>query len=186
MGKYSMNTIEEFFDYCQKEFTYGWISQDNKRHNGQNDGRIYMLQSPEELMDSKLGICWDRTELYRDYFRHMTDFKYETYYLFYDDGKGCPSHTILVYYDNNKVYWFEPMFQDSENDYSGIHVYKHIYDLLTDFKDKWIKWAILEKRIPENYKEENIFIYQYDKPNYHINGYEMRNHINHSKRVWKV
>ncbi len=51
----------------------------------------------------------------------MTNLKYETYYLLYEDGEGCPSHTILVYYNNNKVYWFEPMFQNKDCYYSGIH-----------------------------------------------------------------
>lgn len=66
-----MSKIEEFFEYCKKEFNYGWIDQDGKRHEGVNDGETYLLQSPKELMNSKLGICWDRTELYRDYFENL-------------------------------------------------------------------------------------------------------------------
>lgn len=108
-------------------------------------------------MNNKLAICWDQTELYRDYFENMTNLKYETYYLLYEDEKGCPSHTILVYYNNNKVYWFEPMFQNKACYYSGM--------------------------IPKNYDEKNILIYQYNKPKYHINGYEMREHINNSKLI---
>lgn len=77
--------LNKFFKYCQNEFEYGWIDQDGNKHEGVNDGKTYCLQSPEELMKNKLGICWDRTELYRDYFKNMTDLKYETYYLLYDD-----------------------------------------------------------------------------------------------------
>lgn len=183
MKKYNQETIDQFFKYCQKEFEYGWIDQNGKRHEGVNDAKDYSLQSPEELMTSKLGICWDRTELYRDYFKTMTNLKYETYYLLYEDGKGCPSHTILIYYNNNKVYWFEPMFQNKDCYYSGIHEYNNQMDLLNDFKKIWIKNALQNKMISQNYKEENILIYQYNKPEYHINGYEMRNHINKSKLV---
>lgn len=183
MKKYNWNTIEEFFLYCQKEFEYGWLDQELKRHEGINDGKTYYLQSPKELMDSKLGICWDRTELYRDYFKNMTDLKYETYYLLYEDGACCPSHTILVYYKNNRVYWFEPMFQNKDCYYSGIHEYNNIEELLNDFKKIWIKNAIINQEIPKNYNDGNILIYKYNKPKYHINGFEMRNHINNSEWI---
>lgn len=182
MKKYNMNKIEDFFKYCQKEFKYGWIDQEGKRHKGINDGKSYSLQSPEELINNKLGICWDMTELYRDYFKNMTNLKHETYYLFYE-YKGCPSHTILVYYKNNKVYWFEPMFQNEDCYYSGIHEYKNLQDLLNDFKKFWIKYAIINKMIPKNFDKSNIFIYKYNKPKYHINGYEMREHINNSELI---
>lgn len=183
MKRYNINTIESFFKFCQKEFEYGWIDQDGKRCKGINDGKTYSLQSPNELINTKLGICWDMTELYRDYFEHMTNLKYETYYLFYDDGKGCPSHTILVFYKDNKVYWFEPMFQSKNCYYSGIHEYKNINELLKDFKKTWLKFALINEIVSKNYEENNILIYKYDKPKYHINGYEMRNHINSSKLI---
>ncbi len=183
MKKYNINKIEEFFKYCQKEFKYGWLDQDGKRHKGVNNGKIYSLQSPSELINSKLGICWDMTELYRDYFASSTNLKYETYYLLYDDGNGCPSHTILVFYKDDKVYWFEPMFQNTDCNYSGIHEYKNINDLLIDFKKIWLNYALINKIIPKDYKKDNILLYKYDKPKYHINGYEMRNHINNSKLI---
>lgn len=183
MEKYNISTIEEFFKYCQKEFKYGWIDQNGEKYEGINDAKTYSLQSPEELINSKLGICWDRTELYRDYFKNMTNLKYETYYLLYEDGKGCPSHTILVYYNNNKVYWFEPMFQNKACFYSGIHEYNNLNDLLNNFKKIWIKNAIINDMIAKDYDYNKIFIYKYDKPKYHINGYEMREHINNSKLI---
>ena len=35
----------------------------------------------------------------------------------------------------------------------------------------------------KKYKEKNLFIYKYDRPKFHINGFEMRNHINHSELI---
>ena len=145
--------LETFYKYCKNEIKYGWMDQNVGRHTGINDGKTYSLQSPEELMTSKLGICWDRTELYRDYFDKNTDLKYETYYLFYEDYKGCPSHSILVYYKNNKVYWFEPEFLNNEYDYSGIHEYNTLNELLVDFKKKWLNLAIINEWIPKNIKK---------------------------------
>lgn len=179
MKEKNINSIEDFFIYCKNEFEYGWIDKEGKRHKEFINGKIYSLQTPEELIKSKLGICWDMTELYRDYFKNMTNLKFETYYLLYDDGKGCPCHTILVYYKNHKVYWFEPMFPCKEQ--CGINEYNSIDVLINDFKNIWIKDAIENKLIPKNYSTENILIYKYDTLRYHINGYEIREHINNSE-----
>lgn len=75
------------------------------------------------------------------------------------------------------------MFQNKNCYYSGIHEYNNLHDLLDDFKDIWVKNAIISEMIPKNYNENNILIYKYDKPKYHINGYEMREHINNSKLI---
>lgn len=176
-------TIEKFFQYTKNQFKYGWIDQNEKQHNGINDALTYSLQSPQELLNSKIGICWDMTELYRYYFKNMTSLKYETYYLFYDDNKGCPSHSILVFYNDNKVYWFEPMFKDDICYYSGIHEYQSILELLKDFKKTFIKNAILKNFISNNYNDLNFHLYKYEQPNYHINGLEMRKHIDSSQKI---
>ena len=117
------------------------------------------------------------------FFENMTSLKYETYYLLYDDNKGCPSHSILVFYDNNKVYWFEPMFNEKSCFYSGIHEYDNITKLLKDFKKKKKKNAVINELIPIDYNLSNIQIYKYTSPSKHINGYEMRNHINSSEVI---
>ena len=175
--------IDKFFTYMQNKFEYGWLDKDGNKHYGINDAQSYSLQSPSELLKSHLGICWDMTELYRCFFENMTSLKYETYYLFYDDNKGCPSHSILVFYDNNKVYWFEPMFNNKNCFYSGIHEYDNIIKLLEDFKNIFTKNAVINGLIPFDYNLSNIQIYKYNTPQEHINGYEMRNHINNSEVI---
>ena len=71
--------------------------------------KYYKLQTPEELLKSKLGVCWDKDNL--------------------------PSHTFLTYERNKKYYWFE----HSDNKYAGIHEYITKEELLNDVKDKFIK-----------------------------------------------
>ena len=181
--KMDLTTIKDFFDYMQKNFEYGWIDNNGQRHYGINDAKSYILQEPSELLESHLGICWDMTELYRCFFKSMTSFRYESYYLFYDDNKGCPSHSILVYYDNNKVYWFEPMFNDKECFYSGIHEYNNITELLRDFRNVFIRYSLSKGIISNDYNFNNIKIYKYQKPRKHINGYEVREHINNSELI---
>ena len=50
--------LETFYKYCKNEIKFGWMDQNGGRHTGINDGKTYSLQSPEELMTSKLGICF--------------------------------------------------------------------------------------------------------------------------------
>lgn len=175
-----IDNIELFFQYISDCFDYGWMDKNNKFHKGVNDGETYCLQSPEELIKSKIGICWDMTELYRCWFGLMTQYKYETYYIFYDDNKGCFSHSILVFYKDNFVFWFEPLFNDNDFNYSGIHQYSNIFELLKDVKKVFIENQVLRGNIPKNYDDSKIYLYKYNQPNFHINGYEMRNHIDNS------
>lgn len=179
----NITNLNNLFEYIQNEIKYGWIDQDKKHHSGINSAATYLLQSPEETLKNQIGICWDITELCRCFFENMTTLKYETYYLFYDDNKGCPSHSILVFYDNDKVYWFEPMFNSKECYHSGIHEFDNIKDLLEYFEKVFIKNAIFQNWILENYDKHKINIYKYKEPKYHINGYEMRNHVNHSEKI---
>jgi hypothetical protein len=175
--------IDTFFTFMQNKFLYGWIDKHGNKHYGTNDAQSYSLQSPEELLKSHIGICWDMTELCRCFFENMTSLKYETYYLFYDDNKGCPGHTILVFYDNDKVYWFEPMFNNNNCFYSGIHEYESISKLLEDFRNIFVKNALINGLIADDFNPSNIQIYKYNVPKKHINGYEWRDHINGSELV---
>ena len=178
--KIDLTTIDKFFVYMQNEFHYGWLDQTGNKHYGVNDAKTYSLQTPMELLKNHLGICWDMTELCRYWFNLMTHLKIETYYIFYDDNNGCPSHSILVFYNYDKVYWFEPMFTDDNCYYSGIHKYNNISELLKDIKSIFIKYSLYNKAIQSNYDINKFYLYKYTKPKYHINGHEMRQHIDNS------
>lgn len=169
--KYNINSMKEFFDFCSTKIEYGWIGEDERRHYGINYGGQNCLQSPEKLMKTKLGICWDVTELCREYF-NVNNFKNKTYFIFYDDGQDYPSHSILVYYEDDSVYWFEPMFTDKRYYFNGIHKYNTIEELLNDLKKRFIENALIKKFIPEDYKQNRIYIYKFDKPEYGIKAKE--------------
>ena len=109
-----MNSIEYGFrDENNKNIIY----DEEKWRNEFND--FYYLQTPKELLKSKCGICWDQVELERELFKN-TKFKYETYFIYLNDNNMLPSHTFLVYQNNNNYYWFE----HSWNKYMGVHQYK--------------------------------------------------------------
>ena len=56
----------------------------------------YFLQTPEQLLESKYGICYDQVELAKKWF---LDNGYDVFTYFSD----CHNHTILIYKDKNTI-----------------------------------------------------------------------------------
>ena len=87
-----------------KQIDYGWV--DNKGNIHKDDdidfSLEYILQTPNEILKNKVGVCWDQVELERKMFDENKILN-ETYFNFIDDKFNLPSHTFLVYYLNNKV-----------------------------------------------------------------------------------
>ncbi len=137
-----------------------------------NFSSFYYLQSPEDLISSKCGVCWDQVELERYYFK-KTDFSYQTYFLYLDDGDLLPSHTFLVYQDSFGYHWFEHSWEK----YRGIHSYQKLSLLLQDVVDKFcFDYPALSNIY--SYK-----LYLYTKPKYHISCDEFYKFIYTQKRI---
>ncbi|MGE5456616.1 MAG: ASCH domain-containing protein [Ignavibacteriales bacterium] len=135
---------------------YGWV--DNKKNKYYEPDELfldnYILQSPKEILKSKIGVCWDQVELERYLFRnHKLNIK--TYFICHYDNDKCPTHTFLVYEKYNKFYWFE----HSWDKYKGIHEFKNERELLESIREKFIK-----DQLNNNYNEENLLIREYSKP----------------------
>ncbi|MBR1718275.1 MAG: hypothetical protein IJ715_03285 [Bacilli bacterium] len=130
--------------------------------------KLYHLLSPDELIKSKYGVCWDQVELER-YYLDKQNIKSNTYFIVEYDDKIYPTHTFLTVEDNNKFYWFEHSWYP----YRGIHEYDSINELLKDVKLKFSK----------NKNIDDIVIYKYDKPNYKISSNEFFKHCESGKRV---
>lgn len=179
-----LTTIKSFFDYISQNFTYGWVDQNHQIHSGTNDAKNYYLQSPTEFINSKIGNCWDVTELCRCWFQTMTNLPITTYYIFYDDHAGCPCHTIITYEQDGQFHWFEPMFHSYPAlRCHGIHRYSTRQVLLQNAVQKIINYQQYFHLLPSSIDRANIHIFKYNQPPYHINGYEMRNHIDRSHQI---
>ena len=118
---------------------------------------FYFLQTPEELLKSKCGVCWDQVELERKLFTE-NKIRVNTYFIYIDDGQNLPSHTFLTYQDNYKYYWFEHSWQKNK----GIHEYNSEKELLLDVINLFKK--------DHNYvkKTSPLYLYKYQKPKKHI------------------
>ena len=139
---------------------YGWIDKNNNKYKtvDKSFSDNYILQSPKEVMQNKVGVCQDQVELERFYFKG-NEWNIKTYFLVHYDNDKCPTHTFLTYEKNNKFYWFEHSWER----FRGIHEYNTIKDLLFDVRDKFINCELNNK-----YTKSNLVLHEYKKPKYHI------------------
>ena len=173
-----MNNVQKVMEVME-QIEYGFLDNNGKNILDSSEGeytfnKVYYLMTPEELLDKKIGVCWDQVELERKLFEE-NNIKNETYFIYIDDKNKLPSHTFLVYYMNNKVYWFEHSWFDEK----GIYEYENINDLLNDIEIKFIK--SIENEVP---KDLDVHIYKYNKPNYNISCDEFYDYIFTQKRIF--
>ena len=104
---------------------YGWLDKNNKIHKKVNNdfSNNYILQSPEQVTKNKIGVCWDQVELER-YLFEKENISFNTYFIVHYDNDKCPTHTFLIYEQNNKYYWFEHSWKL----FKGIHEYNNELD----------------------------------------------------------
>lgn len=162
-----MQTIEYGFkDEQGINIITNQIKWDNEFYN------FYYLLSPEELLTTKCGVCWDQVELER-YLFEKQNIEVATYFICIYDGDNLPSHTFLTFKHDNKYYWFEHSWAT----YQGIHEYSSLKELLLDIKDKFI--------VSNSYvnSSEHTFIYEYQQPKLHISCQEFYDYIETQKLV---
>mgnify|MGYP000621569859 FL=1 len=158
-----------------KNIEYGWIDKNNNKHNFVDEtySNNYILQSPNEVIKNKIGVCWDQVELERYYFKG-NDWNIKTYFLVYYDGDKCPTHTFLTFEKNNKYYWFEHSWER----FRGIHEYESLKKMLLDIRDKFIK-----HELNNDYVSKNLVLHEYKKPKYHISVQEFYNHCDYGRYI---
>ena len=156
----NLNDIEYGFVDNEKN-----IYPDDLKDWSKNFGEIYHLQSPQELIKNKYGVCWDQVELERFYL-DKENIESKSYFIIAYDKKQEPTHTFIVI-ESDKYYWFEHSWEP----YCGIHEYESLNDLLNDVKSKF------EESIKkQNVKEYELKIYEYSKPKYNLSCIDFMKH----------
>ena len=162
-----LNTIE----YGYKDENDNNIINNPEKWN--NEFHIfYKLLTPDELLQTRCGVCWDQVELERKLFND-NNIKCKTFFIYILDEDRLPSHTFLTFKNKGKNYWFE----HSWNAYKGIYEYETEFDLLNDIKDLFLK-----EHFPIN-KNSKLFIYEYNTPSSHISCDEFYKYIETQKLI---
>ena len=174
-----MNRILEIMDEL-RNIEYGFKDKNganliNSESWDKDFYKFYFLLSPEELLSSRCGVCWDQVELERKLFNDA-NIDCDTFFIYIDDNENLPSHTFLIFQLNDKYYWFEHSWYDMK----GIHEYNNIKALLNDVKNKFIDSRKNEINSNLNYE---TFIYKYNKPKYHISCDEFYSYIKTQERI---
>ena len=145
------------------EINYGWVDKDGNPHTKLQDMvNLYMLQSPEELIKSKVGVCWDQVELERYYFKEK-GIKINSYFIVHLDGGKNACHTTMSFEDNGKFYWFEHAWAM----HKGIKEFDTEEELL-----KEVEKCFIGLELKDGYDKDKLFIYNYSCPKPHIGTIE--------------
>ena len=86
-----------------EDVEYGWMDINKNVYLNTEKGfkKKYCLSRPEEVIEKKVGTCYDQVELERKYFKDL-GLTFNTYFMIYYDAKKLYTHTFLVYEENEK------------------------------------------------------------------------------------
>ena len=134
---------------------YGWIDESGGRHTDlANFSDEYRLQSPKQLQESRLGVCWDQVELARKLFSDAGIATRTFFIVHYDDDK-CPTHTFILFEHDGKTYWHEHAWEIMR----GLHEFDTFKQAISTIRD-----AFIEKMLHGEYDPQNLVIYEYGTP----------------------
>ena len=108
---------EELLNFMSNKINYGYLGKNDDNFN-LDWYEQYILENKDDILNNLYGNCWDQVELERDWFlKNGYEIKtiFEMVKLDYDNI--YPSHSFLVYKDNNCWFWFE----NSDFNNRGIH-----------------------------------------------------------------
>ena len=174
----NIKTPKELYEFMSKNITYGYLGKNNKiYHFGDknfNDDWTseYILETYDDVLNTKVGNCWDQVELEREWFsKHNYEFKTYYHQVILDYQNPYPTHTFLVYKENDKYYWFENAWDDMK----GIHEFNTLEELL-DFEYKENLKLLIQYNIKNN-EIDKISYFEYDKPKNNISSEEFVNYV---------
>lgn len=166
-----IKTPKELYSYMKENIEYGFVNQNNEILLRKEKSEIYYMeellrnykfQSPEEVIMSKCGLCYDQNELMR-YWLESNGYDVKTYF------SPIRNHSILVYLDNNKYNWIERTFKDVV----GIHDFNNLEDLFNFYL------------YIQDSEHVSTNIYEYDIKDYGCNFYDFVSTAKESKLVLK-
>lgn len=167
--------IREALDSEMNQIDYGWVDKDGNPHErlqGFSEG--YALQTPAELRESKLGVCWDQVELEREILKNQ-EIAARTYFIVYYDDKKCPTHTFVLFERGDKTIWYEHAWEK----HRGWHEFDSVDEALRNIREKFIELELKDTEINWN----NLCIYEYSAPTKKLGCLDFYRHCEAGKNI---
>ena len=144
------------------DIKYGFLDKSGKLHCEtdvdfwQNFMKDYVLQTPEQVLRNKIGVCWDQVELSRKFFADE-GIPVKTFFLCCQN-ETLPAHVVLTFEDGKKFYWIET----SMVGYIGIHTYNYEKELISGLLNADFS------SFCRNYNKDKLYLVEYQQPKYGI------------------
>lgn len=107
-----MDRLEEVMQQMD-EISYGWLDIYGRKHINTLDQltKLYRVSSPEEVLENKLGICFDQVELERKLFE--LDYETQSFAIF----THLMLHSFLILHKDEDYIYFEHSSPKSKGTY---------------------------------------------------------------------
>lgn len=131
------DTLEKIkvFNKELAQYEYIVVNKDGSIINQikQNSFKDYLTLSPNQFKKYKGGICWDYVAYEYSYFKsHFSNAKIKSFFFaIVKNNMITDTHTFLLFYINDKVYWFE----DSWKPHCGIYEYNNEDEAISNITD---------------------------------------------------
>ena len=173
--------------FMKENFSYGYTDKNGKKHYPEDkDFNLYWydnysLSSFDDVINNKIGNCWDLVEFERKWFLD-NGYEVNTFYemVILDYNNNYPTHSFLTYKDNNKYYWFE--YADLAN--IGIHEFNSEKELIDYQITKYISFLKNEFNIKEK-ELSKIRLYNFLKPTEKLSAREYIDFVTSGKSIKK-
>lgn len=168
-----MDFIKEI-DVKMSPIQYGWVDKNGVKHTDMTHyAEKYMLQMPDQLLESQLGVCWDQVELQRKLFAD-NGIATRSFFIVHYDGDKCPTHTFMLFERNNKTFWYEHAWAVLR----GLHEYDNLKAAISDIRSKFIN-----NELGGKYNPQNLVICEYDAPKENLSCLDFYKHCEKGKQV---
>lgn len=163
----------ELLDYMDKNIQYGYLGKNDKLYKYDDINfdadwyDFYILQSPKQLLTNKYGNCFDQVELERFWFLE-NNYEVKTFFeiVNLDYENIYPTHSFLIYKENDK--W--NLFENADSDNKGIYTFSNIEQLLDFQLNNYIK--TLKKYNIKDEEIEKIVLKEFNNVKYNISASE--------------
>ena len=180
----NMKTPEDLLKFMSNEINYGYLGKNGRIYHYDDEDfnsewfKQYILENKNDLLETLYGNCWDQVEFERDWFLengYEVKTIYEMVKLDYDNE--YPTHSFLVYKNNDYWYWFE----NADFNNRGIHRFNSFDELLNYQYNRYIEF--LKTFNIQSDEITKIIVTEFDKPKEHASAEEYLNHVIDSKLI---